>query len=145
MVRLALLLLAGLIGCFGAIYLTEHSFQVVYGDSGILIDLHNEHRASVGVPAVVRASDLDSFAQDHAKRMAQSRKLSHSNLDFPGRYRSENIGLTTHSDENSVMKMWLNSLNHRNNIERIIHSHIGVGKSRARDGRYYWAVVFRGN
>lgn len=134
-----------LFGCFAAVFATEQIIVMSGGYERRLTDLHNAHRVSTGVPHLILDDGLSSFAENHAKVIAKSKKLIHSDLEFGGQYRGENLAMTTHPDETLVMKSWLRSRLHRNNLESSFYTRIGIGRYKSTDGYYYWCVVFNGS
>jgi uncharacterized protein YkwD len=145
MKKLLLLLAVATAGCFLSVFATDRIIVLSEGFEGRLATLHNNHRASIGVPHLILNSELSDFAAKHSEKMAKQMKLKHSDLGFEGNYRGENIAMTTHEDESLVMKNWLRSTLHKNNLESIFYQKIGIGRSRSRDGYYYWTIVFNGS
>lgn len=114
----------------------------------ILIDLHNEARINRWLwksKPLNKNHLLMKYAQRWSNKMAVQDKLFHSNmrdiisLGFDGV--SENIAYSQKSPE-SVMKTWMNSPGHRNNILNSKMSEIGCGMSLSPNGRLYWCVCF---
>lgn len=144
MKKLFLLIVAATVGCFISVFGTEHIISSYEGFEGRLTTLHNIRRSQAGVGPLLLDSSLSEFAANHSKEMARNRKLKHSELNFEGRLRGENIAQTTHEDESLVMKNWVRSTLHRNNLESSFYKKIGVGRARSKDGYVYWTVVFNG-
>ena len=140
-----MLLTVATAGCFAAIFATDRIIVISEGFEGRLTNLHNAHRASIDVPHLVLSNELSEFAANHAEKMAKQRRLKYSELDFAGKFRGENIAQTTHEDESLVMKNWLRSTLHKNNVESIFYQRIGIGRAKSRDGYFYWCVVFSGS
>ena len=114
----------------------------------ILIDLHNQARINRWLwksKPLTKNHILMKYAQRWSNKMAVQDKLFHSNmrdimsLGFDGV--SENIAYGQKSPE-SVMKTWMNSPGHRNNILNSKMSEIGCGMSLSPNGRLYWCVCF---
>lgn len=110
--------------------------------------LMNRHRQSKGCPVLVWNEEIAKVAQAHSEEMARYRYLSHTNrarqspfdrLSKAGirfRMAAENIaeGQITGPE---VLRSWLNSPGHRQNIEECRYTTHGVGKSGV-----YWTHVF---
>lgn len=127
-----------------------------------VVELVNDHRASVGRPPLKRVNLLDEVARYHARDMKEDDYFSHDTQDrvnnalqfvcswntridshYPNRtFIGENIaaGYTT---PQAVMTGWLNSTGHRSNIESPNYWEIGVGYD-ALGGAYgrYWVQNF---
>lgn len=126
-----------------------------------VVDLVNQHRASIGLPPLRRNANLDYAARYHAADMAEENYFDHDTYDGWGgttyvcntwtRLRlyypnyngaGENIA-AGYSTPEAVMQGWLNSPGHRANIERASFNEIGVGYYTG-PGHYgrYWAQDF---
>lgn len=113
-----------------------------------------EARASAGVPAVARSSDLDAIAREWSRRQAADGQMKHNpNLGDqvqPARAWYENVG--TLSGVPSVLsygeaggrlhRMWMDSSGHRANILRAPLTDVGIGVAASGD-RIFATVVFR--
>lgn len=114
----------------------------------LLIDLHNDARINRWLwksKPLSKNSFLMKYAQKWANKMAVQDKLYHSsmkdimNLGFSSV--AENIAYGQKSPE-EVMKTWMKSMGHRNNILNSKFTDIGCGMSLSQDGRLYWCVCF---
>lgn len=105
--------------------------------------LHNKERAQRNLEQLKCSHELDQYAQEHAEWMARTNRLRHSNIDVNFGYRGENIAYGQVSPE-AVMKAWMSSKGHRNNILNSNFTHAGFGCAYDRDGRPYWCSVFGG-
>lgn len=116
-----------------------------------LLELHNNNR----VIPLKRSNKLDNSAQLHNDYMVSTGTLTH---DEPGRtlgdriseqgynwnYIGENIAMGQNTPE-EVMKSWMNSLGHRNNIQNPHFNDVGFGVTNA-NNIWWWTVNFgRGN
>ena len=122
------------------------------GVAGRLVEAHNARRAKAGLPPLLVNPRLEAAAIEHARDMADRRKMAHkggdgsSPFDRMGRegYRfraaAENVAYGF-DDVDSVMVGWMKSPGHRRNILGKF-SEIGVGRAIARDGASYWCVTF---
>lgn len=114
----------------------------------ILIDLHNDARVNRWLwksKPLTKNHLLMKYAQKWSNKMAAQNKLYHSNMrdimSLGFNNVSENIAYGQKTPE-SVMKTWLNSPGHRNNIFNANMTDIGCGMSLSEYGRIYWCVCF---
>ncbi len=117
-----------------------------------IIESHNKIRAGVKLGKLVPSQKLTLVAQAHAEDMAARRKMSHTGGDGSSpadrvkrrgyRYRrvGENVAYG-HFTEDRVMKGWMESRHHKDNILGGF-SEIGVGCAVGEDGKRYWCVNF---
>lgn len=114
----------------------------------LLIDLHNDARINRWLwksKPLSKNVFLMKYAQKWANKMAVKDKLYHSsmrdiiNLGFSNV--AENIAYGQKTPE-EVMKTWMKSMGHRNNILNSKFTDIGCGMSLSQDGRLYWCVCF---
>ena len=102
------------------------------------------------VSKLIADKELSKVAQDNSDWMAQTRKLSHSGIslledriDKKWNYFGENIAFG-YIDSKEVMKVWLESSDHKENIMNKRYTHVGIGISQADSGKIYWCVVYAG-
>ena len=110
----------------------------------LLLNLHNEERASIGLEPLKIDENLSEYASSHAEWMARKNSLQHSAvLNLLGRYRSvgENIAWNQ-SDEKGVFKAWMGSKPHKANILSPKFRLVGFGMCRNARGQPYWCSVF---
>ena len=100
--------------------------------------LVNQERASAGQPPYTWNAELGVAAQDHAEDMVDQDYFSHTSLDgrtfdqrireagYDGGPRGENIA-AGQRDAEAVMRSWMDSPGHRNNILSASSNEIGVG------------------
>jgi uncharacterized protein YkwD len=109
-----------------------------------LIESHNRIRRSQGLSPLVEDPQLTEIAQRWAQHMARTRVMRHQILSVHmkgWKMLGENIAKgQTSIDE--VMKDWMNSRGHRENILKPNYNRIGVGTARAKDGTLFWCVDF---
>jgi len=127
-----------------------------------VVELVNDHRATIGRPPLKRVAPLDAAARYHACDMRDDDYFSHDSKDWQGsghvvvcpwyerignfyanwQTMGENIA-AGYTSPQSVMNGWLNSLGHRANIESDYFAEIGVGYC-APGGYYgrYWVQNF---
>lgn len=120
-----------------------------------IYELINIERRKHGLPALAWNEQLDHAAKIHAANMARFRKMAHTipEADLPTLSRraqhvaypfgriAENIALGF-PDAESVVKGWMNSTGHRQNILNRDVSETGVGIVRSSSGGLYFCQVF---
>jgi uncharacterized protein YkwD len=125
-----------------------------------MFTLHNQARATAGLPALVLDSRLTQVARERSKDMADNNYFSHYRpgettaayvqiLNADGiaySWAGENIAWNLgYSDAQSVQQAftaWMNSQGHRDNILRAEFTNIGIGAYRAANGALYYTAVF---
>jgi uncharacterized protein YkwD len=115
-----------------------------------IISLVNQHREKTGLKPLIIEDKLTSAANIRAKELAEKFSHTRSNgqnfstalRDFGISYRGagENIaqGPKTASD---VMDLWMNSINHRDNVLNQDFDKIGIGHYESL-GKSYWVQIF---
>ena len=110
-----------------------------------LTSLTNADRTAAGLPALVTASDLQSFAQRRAEEMARADKLWHtSNLGTQvsnWQRVGENVGRGPSLRD--IQAAFMNSASHRENIVHPAYTQLGVGVAHDGGQLLYVAVIFR--
>jgi uncharacterized protein YkwD len=118
-----------------------------------LLLLHNQQRASHGLPALNRHASLDHAAQLHNDYMAQHDNLTHSEgwgrdvgvrvkeAGYNWSYVGENIA-AGQSTADEVMSSWMNSSGHRANILGSHYRDVGFGVTHAGNGVWCWTTDF---
>lgn len=119
---------------------TDQFFQLV-----------NNHRASLGLRAVIASEELSEIALIHSQNMA-SGKVAFGHTGFSGRcsdaraalgggnWCAENVA-NGQSTPQAVFTSWMNSSGHRANIESSRATHSGLGYKRSATGKYYWTQL----
>jgi uncharacterized protein YkwD len=131
--------------------------QPLPGQAARVVELVNQHRATLGLAPLAVSPTLSAGAVWKARHMATYRYLAHDDPAPPVQRTpaervqacgypvnalvGENIAAGQSSAE-SVMSGWLGSAGHRANIERASFAAIGVGAARAANGSIYWAQDF---
>ena len=111
-----------------------------------LLQLHNDHRQQLGIPALTLNNILDVTAQSHSDWMYNNHILSHlegnvapqdriSAAGYPWKDCGENIG--NYPSAQSMFEAWLESPEHRSNIENVLFKDVGIGLT-----GNYWTVDF---
>jgi uncharacterized protein YkwD len=111
-----------------------------------LLDGINAERARAGVPAVRLSSCPDALAGSHARRMAERGRHEHQSMEVVldrcgGRSAGENIGAGSTTPQ-GLVRAWMDSAGHRDNLLRASWTGIGVGAARTSSGRWYVSTVF---
>ncbi len=126
-----------------------------------VVELVNDHRASINRPPLKRVALLDAAARYHAQDMRDDNYISHDSKDRQGNseifvcYSWERIGsiytgygalaeniAAGQDSPQTVMNEWLASSGHRQNIENISLSEIGVGYMSGGAYAHYWVQNF---
>lgn len=105
-------------------------------DALAVLRLTNAERASRGLALLRLDDDLNEFAQNWSETQDREGRMYHSDLDFKGTARAENVARGQDSPE-EVMAAWMNSDGHRRNI--LGSQYRGMGLGRSGD---YWTQVF---
>ena len=116
------------------------------------VRLMNQHRQAQGLQTLQWDSSLGQVALDHSQDMLARDFFSHENPDGESPFdrmaaagisyssAGENIAAGySYSTGEAVLDGWLNSTNHKENIENTSYTHHGVGY--VADGNY-WTHVF---
>jgi uncharacterized protein YkwD len=117
-----------------------------------LVAAHNQVRAEAKLPSLFVSKKLQAAAIEHARDMANHKKMSHTGSDgstpsarimargYRMKRTGENIAFGQRRVED-VMKLWMKSPPHRRNILGNF-SEIGAACATASDGTLYWCVSF---
>jgi uncharacterized protein YkwD len=121
-----------------------------------VFDLVNKERTNAGLPALIWLDRVATVARFHSNNMATNNFFSH--VDPQGRRSGkradelgvsdwkqigENIAWLSGSDPaERVVKCWMQSPGHRENIMTASYRESGIGLSIAADGKYYFTQVF---
>ena len=116
------------------------------------MDLVNNHRATLGLRALIHDEDMASIARTHSQNMANgSVAFGHTGFSSRcsaaraalggGNWCGENVAAGQTSPR-SVFTSWMNSSGHRANIESGRASHSGFAYARSSSGKYYWTHLF---
>lgn len=116
------------------------------------LDLINNHRASIGLAALIDNEDIGAIARTHSANMA-SGKVAFGHDGFTTRCSQayavmgggsacgENVAYGQTSPQN-VFNSWMNSSGHQANIENARYTHSGFGYVKNSSGRIYWTHIF---
>ncbi len=130
----------------------EDKFEVSLAEKQVL-DLTNAERAREKLPPLKPHPLLFRAARDHSKNMAKQGKMEHT-LDgvephqraqkagFKSPWIGENIAAGEAFPPREVMKTWMESKGHRENILNADYVYIGIGVARSANGEFYYTQVF---
>lgn len=118
-----------------------------------VIQLVNQERAKYGLKALRPNWELSRVARHKSQDMRDRNYFSHTSPTYGSpsamiraygisfSYAGENIamGQTTPTQ---VVRDWMNSQGHRQNILNPNYTNIGVGLAKGGTGRYYWTQMF---
>jgi uncharacterized protein YkwD len=117
-----------------------------------VLEAHNKARAEEKLPPLETDPKLAAAARAHSEDMATHDKMTHEGSDGSTasqrierqgyRYRSagENVAFGQSSTD-EVMKTWMNSPRHRENILGKF-TQVGIAVARGKDGTPFWTVDF---
>lgn len=114
-----------------------------------ILNLVNSHRASLGLPAVIKDQQhASAYAVDHTQYMIDMQQINHDHFNVRSEALKskgaitvgENVAYGYNSAED-VVTAWLNSTSHRNIIEGNF-THSGFGVIAAQGNRYYFTQLF---
>ena len=119
-----------------------------------VVTLTNAERQKAGCPPVTNDRTLRSVATAHSEDMAERNYFSHTSPDGEGPedraaaagydgYSGENIALGYNSAE-AVVKGWMQSSGHRENILNCSSTEVGVGVADSSQGLYWTQMFGRG-
>lgn len=101
----------------------------------ILAMANADHVKYCRVP-LVSDTALNRYARIWSGIMADRGMLFHSEMDFRGNFRAENIA-SGHNDPELVMRGWRSSIDHHMNIVNCSYKRTGIGYVNG-----YWTQVF---
>ncbi len=121
-----------------------------------LLSRVNRVRSDHHLIPLVRRSDLDQVAVAHSLDMARRGYFSHSSPEGANpvdrlqqggvtdmRLAAENLGKTTHADPSAqIVKTWLQSPDHRDNLLAPALNFTGIGIARGADGSLIYTHVY---
>lgn len=116
------------------------------------MDMVNDHRASIGLRALIHDDQMGDIARTHSQNMASgavafghtgfSARCSASKSALGGgNWCGENVAAGQTSPK-SAFTSWMNSSGHRANIEKSSATHTGFGFAKSSSGKYYWTQIF---
>jgi uncharacterized protein YkwD len=118
-----------------------------------ILDLTNKEREKEKLPPLKFNPVLTECARAHSKNMAKQNKFEHE-LDgkkpsdrvtafgYDWSWVGENIGMSGGNAPEAVMRLWMNSPGHKENILKDKFEEIGIGIAKSDKGEYYFTQVF---
>nr|WP_298996485.1 CAP domain-containing protein [uncultured Allomuricauda sp.] len=114
-----------------------------------LLDLINEHRASVGADALSPSSEVYPFAKDHNSYMISQNKLSHDNFEsraaqITAKTNASRIAENVarhYSSAQLALGGWLNSSDHKGTLEGN-YTHTALSVVLDTEGKPYFTQIF---
>jgi uncharacterized protein YkwD len=121
-------------------------------DEQKLLDLTNAERKREKLPPVTPNLLLFKVARTHSANMARQEKMDHyldgkkpkqrvTESGYDWHYTGENLAFGDVELE-EIMKGWMDSAKHRDNILSSKYTEIGLGMARGEDGLVYYTQVF---
>jgi uncharacterized protein YkwD len=122
-------------------------------DEQALLDLTNESRAKANLPPLRANPQLLTAARAHAANMAKKGEMAHE-LDgktpsdrvkeagYGARRVGENVAVGERLKPADVVKLWMESPRHKENILHDEYTEIGLGLAKNEKGETYYAQVF---
>lgn len=120
-----------------------------------ILKLVNSQRTSLGIGKLKMDEKLNMIAQIKAQDMADKKYFSHNSplygsvfdmmqkYNYSYRTAGENIAMGQKSAQ-SVMRSWMRSSGHRDNILKDEYNRLGVGFAVSKSGQPYWVQIFAG-
>ena len=120
--------------------------------SGQYLELINNHRIKLGLKPLAIESYIEKEAKEHNKSMAKrGRRFGHFGLSSRCRHIGNRVAPTKKCGElvalgpkkaDTVLMSWLNSNDHRSQIEDPDYTHTGLGVFKDDTGTYFWTQIF---
>lgn len=116
------------------------------------MELVNDHRASIGLRALIIEEGLNEVVLKHSQDMAagsvafghtgfSSRCSASYSVLGGGNWCGENVAMGQKTPQ-AAFTSWMNSSGHRANIESPKATHTGFGYAKSSSGTYYWTQIF---
>lgn len=115
-----------------------------------ILDLVNDHRASINLPKLTQLSIVSNVADTHTTYMIETGEVSHANFNqrvallttnANAKNVAENVAYGFNSAQ-GVVTGWLNSEAHKEIIESPTFSHFGISIEKNDSGRNYFTQIF---
>jgi uncharacterized protein YkwD len=130
----------------------EGKFEISRVEKEVL-ELTNAERAKENLPALKPHPLLFQVARDHSKNMAKQEKMEHildgvkphertKKAGYNSPFIGENIAAGEAFFPKEVVKVWMESKPHRENMLKKDFVYIGIGMARSEKGEYYYTQVF---
>lgn len=129
---------------------TNPSVTLTYTEQ--FMELVNNHRATLGLNALILNDELSQIVQDHSDAMASgSVAFGHSGFSTRctdsrsalggGNLCAENVAMGQKTPQ-AAFTSWMNSSGHKANIEQSRATHTGFGFKKSSSGTFYWTQIF---
>ncbi|MHA7059931.1 CAP domain-containing protein [Aquimarina sp. M1] len=117
--------------------------------SNTILSLVNQHRQDLGLSSLSKNGTAEQLAINHTKYMISVNQINHNDFNQRGNtlIDQENATATAENvarfypDAQNVVNGWLNSADHRQNIEGN-YMYTGISAIKDRDGKYYYTQLF---
>jgi len=129
----------------------EASATILWGMEQEIYELVNDHRDSIGLPALVLDSFIVEEARNHSLNMAKGiTPFGHDGFneragrifsELGGEVVGENVAKGNYPDAWSYVNSWLNSPSHKENIEKD-YNYTGIGVAKADNNYNYCTQIF---
>ncbi len=114
-----------------------------------LLDLVNQHRASIGTTKLQSSPSSYKYAKDHNQYMISQNELSHDNFELRASKIAAEINAVDVSENvarhyataEAALDGWLKSSSHKKSIEAN-YSHTALSVQLDKDGRPYFTQIF---
>jgi uncharacterized protein YkwD len=119
-----------------------------------VLDLTNAERAKEKLPLLTINPKLMKAARAYSEVMAKAGKATHdvdgtkprdraTKVGYDGEYVGENVGYTIGvSTPTDMVKWWMGSKVHRENILRDVFTEVGLGAVKDKNGNIYYTQMF---
>ena len=129
----------------------EASINVVYSDIETeILNLVNKYRETKNLSTLTVLNIISKEAASHTKFMITNGEVSHANFNLRAqnlinnagaKFVSENVAYGYNSAQ-SVVNGWINSPEHKKNIENPETTHFGISTDSDSSGRNYFTHIF---
>ena len=116
-----------------------------------ILDLVNQHRASIGLSALKPLDIVSNTADDHTNYMIETGEISHDNFQLRSqtlmeKANAKKVGENVaygYSSAQGAVNGWLNSEGHKAIIENEKYTHFGISTEKCKNsGRNYFTQIF---
>jgi uncharacterized protein YkwD len=122
-------------------------------DEKAVLDLTNEARTKAKLPPLKPNAVLFAVARAHSANMAKQEKMEHEldgetpadrvkSAKYAYAQLGENIAVGQNVSHSEIVKMWMESLHHKENILNEAFQEIGLGLAKNDKGEVYYTQVF---
>ncbi len=136
---------------FQASKVDEASITVVYSEIETeILSLINKYREDNNLSTLTVLNIISSEADTHTSYMISTGEVSHANFNIRAenliknagaKFVSENVAYG-YSSAQAVVNGWINSVEHKKNIENPDTTHFGISTDSDENGRNYFTHIF---